>query len=60
MDLDDLDPRKQPAKPKDLTVYSVEDLQAYVDLLKAEIGRAEAVIAKKQAHKNAASSVFKT
>jgi uncharacterized small protein (DUF1192 family) len=59
MDIDDLEPRKQPSKPKDLSVYSIEDLRAYIDVLKAEIARAEATIAKKSAHKEAASSVFK-
>ena len=59
MDIDDLEPRKQPSKPKDLTVYSVADLQAYVELLKAEILRAEAVIKQKGAHKDAASAFFK-
>jgi uncharacterized small protein (DUF1192 family) len=59
MDIDDLEPRKQPSKPKDLTVYSVADLRAYIELLKAEILRAEAVIKQKDAHKDAASAFFK-
>lgn len=60
MDIEDLEPRKQPTKLKDLTVYSVEDLRRYVDVLKAEITRAEAVIQQKDAHKNAASAFFKS
>ncbi len=59
MDLDDLEPRKQPAKLKDLSVYSVEDLRAYMELLRAEIARAEAMIKHKDAHKDAASAFFK-
>ncbi len=59
MDIDDLEPRKQPSKPKDLTLYSVPDLRAYVDLLKAEILRAEAVIKQKDAHQHAAHTFFK-
>jgi uncharacterized small protein (DUF1192 family) len=59
MDIDDLEPRKQPSKPKDLSVFSIEDLRSYVDLLKAEISRAEAMIAKKSAQLDAASSIFK-
>ncbi len=59
MDVDDLEPRKQPSKLKDLTVYSVVDLHAYIELLKAEISRAEAVIKQKDAHKDAASAFFK-
>ncbi|MGC2631608.1 MAG: DUF1192 family protein, partial [Rhodomicrobium sp.] len=37
MDIDDLEPRKQPSKPKDLSAYSIEDLRRYVELLTAEI-----------------------
>jgi uncharacterized small protein (DUF1192 family) len=59
MDIDDLEPRKQPSKPKDLSAFSIEDLRSYVDLLKAEISRAEATIAKKSAQLDAASSIFK-
>ncbi len=60
MDIDDLEPRKQPSKLKDLTVYSVADLRSYIELLKAEISRAEAVIRQKDAHKDAASAFFKS
>lgn len=60
MDLDDLDPRKPQAKPKDLLTYSVDDLKAYIDLLKAELARAEKAITQKTVHKSAASSIFKT
>jgi uncharacterized small protein (DUF1192 family) len=60
MDIDDLEPRKQPAKPKDLSLYSIEDLRTYVELLKAEILRAEDMIARKTSQKDAASSIFKT
>ncbi len=59
MDIDDLEPRKQPAKPKDLSAFSVAELQAYIDLLKAEIARAEAAVKHKDAHKDAASAFFK-
>jgi uncharacterized small protein (DUF1192 family) len=59
MDIDDLEPRKQPAKPKDLSVFSIEDLRGYVELLRAEIARAEDTIAKKSAQLNAAASIFK-
>jgi uncharacterized small protein (DUF1192 family) len=59
MDLDDLEPRKQPAKVRDLSAYSVADLRAYVELLKSEIARAEAMIKQKDAHKDAASAFFK-
>ncbi len=60
MDIDDLEPRKQPSKPKDLAVYSIEDLRRYIEVLQAEIVRTEATIAQKTAQINAASSIFKT
>jgi len=59
MDIDDLEPRHKPSKPRDLSTYSVGDLRNYVELLKTEILRAEAMITQKEAQKNAASSVFK-
>ena len=59
MDIDDLEPRKQPPKPKDLVAYSIEDLRGYIALLKAEISRAEATIAQKDRQMDAASAIFK-
>ena len=59
MNLDDIDPRKQPAKPKDLTALSIEDLGRYVEMLKDEILRAEAAIKQKTSHLDAASAIFK-
>jgi uncharacterized small protein (DUF1192 family) len=59
MDIDDLEPRKAPSKPKDLSVFSIEDLRAYIDALRAEMVRAEDMIAKKSAQLNAAASIFK-
>jgi uncharacterized small protein (DUF1192 family) len=38
---------------------SVEELRAYINDLKAEIVRAEEDIRKKEAHKEAASSIFR-
>lgn len=57
---DDLDPKKKPSKLKTLEPMSVDELQDYVEALKAEILRAEADIAKKKAYSQAASSFFKT
>ncbi len=59
MDLEDLDPRKKPSKPKDLTPYSVEELNEYIAQLEAEIERARAAIAAKQAHRAGADALFK-
>ena len=35
MELDDLEPRKQTKKPKDLSSWSVEDLEAYIAAMEA-------------------------
>jgi uncharacterized small protein (DUF1192 family) len=57
--IDDLEPQKQPAKPKVLDTMSVDELGAYLEALKAEIVRVEAAMAAKQAHLSAASALFK-
>ncbi len=57
---DDLDPRKPKKILKPLDSYSIDELKEYIGNLKAEIIRAEAEIIKKEAHKNAAASFFKT
>ena len=56
---DDLDPKKKPAKLKNLEPMSVDELMAYVEALQGEIVRAEAEIARKKAYAGAASSFFK-
>ena len=57
---DDLEPKNQPKKPKDLSKFSVTDLEEYIEGLRAEMARAEAEKQKKLAHMNAASSLFKS
>ena len=59
MDIDDLEPRRPSAKPRDLEALSVEELRDYVAALKAEISRVEAKIAAKQAHLSGAGGLFK-
>ena len=59
MDFEDLEPRKQPPKPKDLSGWSVDELNAYIANLQAEIERARAVIAGKQSHRAGAEAFFK-
>lgn len=44
---------------QDLSLLSVEELQDRIDLLKAEIGRLEADIARKGAFRTAADHFFK-
>jgi uncharacterized small protein (DUF1192 family) len=59
MDIEDLEPRKVKPKPKDLGPVSIEDLVDYIRALEAEIERAKAEIARKEAHRSAASAFFK-
>ena len=59
MDAEDLEPRKQKPKPKDLELMGVEELEEYIAGLQAEIDRARAVIDGKQSHKGAAEAFFK-
>ena len=60
MDTDDLEPRKPVAKPKDLDTLSVAELNDYIAELQAEIERARAKIAAKEAHRAGAAMLFKT
>jgi len=54
-------PKQRPAYElgKDLSAFSVEELQDYIAALMAERERVEAVLASKKASRNAAQSVFK-
>jgi uncharacterized small protein (DUF1192 family) len=55
---DDL-PRRATVKPPDLATWSVEEVDAYIVRLRAEIERAEAAIKAKQSIRGAAESLFK-
>ncbi|MFA4995266.1 MAG: DUF1192 domain-containing protein [Bdellovibrionales bacterium] len=59
IDADDLEP-PQKAKPKlrDLQPMSIEELEDYIASMEEEIVRADAMIAKKQAHKSGIESLF--
>jgi uncharacterized small protein (DUF1192 family) len=59
MDIDELDPRKPNSKPKDLSAYSLEELENYIQMLRTEAARAEEEIKRKGAHLHAASAFFK-
>jgi uncharacterized small protein (DUF1192 family) len=59
MDLEDLEPRKAKPKPKNLDPLSIDELNAYISELEAEIVRVKGEIAKKSAHLNAAAALFK-
>jgi uncharacterized small protein (DUF1192 family) len=60
MDIEDLEPRKQKPQLRNLDVLSIEELNAYIEEMRAEIGRVEEKIAAKKAHINAAAGIFKS
>lgn len=61
MNPDDLEPPKpKTVEPADLGTMSIEALQEYIAEREAEIERARAMIAKKQAARSAAASVFRS
>jgi len=59
MDFDELEPRRKPAAPKDLSNYSIGDLEEYIAALEAEIARARDAIKAKQAVRAGADAFFK-
>ncbi len=59
IDEEDLVPRNQPKKPKDLTLLGIAELEAYIAALEAEISRARAEIAAKQRQRSGAEALFK-
>ena len=59
MEFEDLEPTKKPAKPRDLTGWSVEELETYITRLEGEIARARETIAAKKAHRSGADALFK-
>ena len=60
MDADDLEPRRPTMEPKDLDLMGVEELNEYLEELKAEAARVEAKIASKTDYKANADSFFKS
>ena len=57
---DDLMPRRQPPKPKDLTLLGIAELEEYIAALEAEIARARAEIAAKQKQRSGAEALFRS
>jgi uncharacterized small protein (DUF1192 family) len=60
MDLDDLEPRKQKPKPKDLESLGVAELEAYLEELQTEAERVKQKIAAKKSYLSGAGSLFKS
>ncbi len=59
MDEDDQAARRQPSKPKDLTLMGIAELEDYIAALAAEIARARAEIAAKQTQRSGAEALFR-
>jgi uncharacterized small protein (DUF1192 family) len=60
MDLEDLEPRKQQPKPKDLELMGVEELEEYLAELESEAERVREKIAAKKAYLSGAEGLFKS
>jgi len=59
MDEEELLPKRQPPKPKDLTLLGIVELEEYIAGLESEIARARAEIAAKQRQRTGAEALFK-
>jgi uncharacterized small protein (DUF1192 family) len=59
MTIDDELPIRATSKPPDLSRWSVEELEAYIARLEAEVVRARDQIAAKQSVRGAAEALFK-
>ena len=60
MDESDLEPRRKPAQPKDLTLLGIEELETYVAELEAEIARVRVEITAKLGQRRGAEALFKS
>ena len=54
-DIEGLKPREMPA---DMQSWNIDDLQAYIDTMRAEIVRVEVLIAQKNQVQSAAAALF--
>ena len=59
MDESELEPRRKPAAPKDLSLMGIAELEAYIAELEAEIVRVRADIAAKLGQRRGAEALFK-
>ena len=57
--MDAFDEERPAHAPKDLAAWNIQDLQAYIANLKAEIARCEEIIEKKNSLSSAADALFK-
>ena len=59
MDESDLEPRRKPAQPKDLTLLGIAELEAYITELETEIVRVRVELAAKLGQRRGAEALFK-
>lgn len=59
MDETELEPRRKPAQPKDLSLMGVAELEAYVAELENEIARVQVEITAKLGQRRGAEALFK-
>ena len=59
MDEFEIEPRRKPAAPKDLSLMGIAELEAYIAELEAEIARTRAEIAAKRGHGQGAEALFR-
>ena len=57
--MDAFDEERPAHAPKDLTAWNIEDLQAYIANMTAEIARCEKIIEEKKSLSSAADALFK-
>ena len=55
---DEIERLKPGAMPPDMQSWNIEDLQAYIDAMRAEIVRVEELIAQKNRVQSAAAALF--
>jgi len=59
MDEEELEPRRKPRQPKDLTLMGIVELETYIAELEAEIARVRVEIAAKLGQRRGAEALFK-
>jgi uncharacterized small protein (DUF1192 family) len=59
MDEAELEPRRKPAQPKDLSLLGIAELEAYIAELENEIARVRAEITVKLGQRRGAEALFK-
>ena len=55
---DEIERLKPGAMPADMQSWNIEDLQAYIDAMRAEIAKVEALMAQKNKVQSAAAALF--